>query len=142
MTLERSPSVGIYFRFYGTSFDPDEITRRLRIEPTSHYRAGDPAGGRTLPHRRDGWMVKIGPRETFEIEDLLQDLQKQVDIPGAEVKQLCIDLQVRAVVVCAIVQPASVSTPALEFPPSFLEWAADKGASINVDVEWAVEDPS
>jgi hypothetical protein len=142
MTLEHSPSVGIYFRFYGTSFDPDEITRRLRIEPTSHYRAGDPAAGRTIPHRRDGWMIKIGPRETFEIEDLLRELQERVNISRAEVKQLCIDLEMHAVVVCAIVQPASVSTPALEFPAGFLEWVAGMGASLNVDVEWALDDPN
>jgi hypothetical protein len=85
-------------------------------------------------------MIKIGPRETFEIEDLLRELQEQVDISGGEVKQLCADLEVRAVVVCAIVQPVSASTPALEFMPSFLEWAADMGASINVDVEWASDD--
>jgi hypothetical protein len=142
MALEHSPTVGIYFRFYGTAFDPDEITRRLGIEPTSHYRAGDSAAGRTVPHRRDGWMIKIGPRETFEIEDLLQELQNQVDVTGAAVKQVCTDLQVQAVVVCAIVQPASASTPALEFPASFLEWVAGMGASINVDVEWAPDDPA
>jgi hypothetical protein len=87
-------------------------------------------------------MIKIGPRETFEIEALLRELQEQVDISGAEVKQLCVDLEVHAVVVCAIVQPASVSTPSLEFPPRFLEWVADMGASLNVDVEWALDDPS
>jgi hypothetical protein len=141
MTLEHSPSVGIYFRFYGASFDPDEITRRLETEPTSYYRAGDPVAGRTIPHRQDGWMIKIGPRETVEIEELLRELQERVDIPGVMVKQLCTDLQVRAVVVCAIVQPTSALTPALEFPASFLEWAANKGASINVDVELALDDP-
>jgi len=36
------PTVSFYFRFYGESFDPDEITRRLGIEPITHFRPGDP----------------------------------------------------------------------------------------------------
>jgi hypothetical protein len=85
-------------------------------------------------------LIKAGPQETFEIEALLEELQEQVNLSGAAVKQLCSDLQVQAVIVCAIVQPANASTPAVEFPVSFLEWSADMGASINVDVEWALDD--
>lgn len=41
MTPERLPTIRLYFCFHG-ELDPDEITRRLGIKPTTHFRPGDP----------------------------------------------------------------------------------------------------
>ena len=40
--VEANPVVRLDLRFYGETFDPDEITRQLGIEPTTAFRPDDP----------------------------------------------------------------------------------------------------
>lgn len=138
---ETLPVVRLYLRFYsensdpGEHFDPDEITRRLGIEPTTQFRPGDPitkdGEGR---RRRSGWMLKIVEEETLEIDEMLQEVKERLDDARALVPQICKDLQVSAVILCGVLRNDSVLMPALNFPPSFINWADTLGASINVDV--------
>ena len=124
------PQVTMYFDFYGT-FDPTEITKRLGIEPASQFKAGDPrpfgSGGR----RRDGWMLKAGPVDTFEIDDLLKQLQAAVTATPEQIRTVSSELGVEAVVTCEV--QATSSAPSLWFSNEFVQWAASIGAAIDVD---------
>jgi Domain of unknown function (DUF4279) len=135
------PIVRLYLRFYsensdpGEHFDPDEITRRLGIEPTTQFRPGDPitkdGEGR---RRRSGWMLKIADQESLHIDGMLQQMQERVGLAGAAIPRICEDLQIEAVFLCGVLRNDSALMPALIFPPSFINWADALGASINVDV--------
>jgi hypothetical protein len=135
MNTERFPTVKLYLRFYGDSFDPDEITRRLGIKPTLKFRPGDPitedGQGR---RRRYGWMIKVGGQQTIEIDTLLQAFRERVEVSAETVRKLCDDLNVEAVVLCGVGQHEdAITTPALNFPAPFLKWVAEMGASLDVD---------
>lgn len=136
MSTERLPTVRLFFRFYGESFDPDEITRRLGIEPTYKFGPGDSVTEDGRGRRRhSGWMIEVGGQETIEIDALLQELRKSVEVSAEAVRQLCDDLGVEAVVLCGVGQHEdAITTPALSFPTDFLEWVAEMGASLDVDV--------
>jgi hypothetical protein len=141
MQSESLPIVCIYFRIYGDSFDPDEVTQHLHIEPTSYFRAGDPMPPGKGHRQHDGWMVKIGPRKTLETKSMLRELRENIDAPATVIRQACSELNVEAVITCTI-EPTSLITPALQFPLGFVEWVADIGASIDVDVMlWATDSP-
>lgn len=129
------PAIGLYFRFYGETFDPDEITRRLGIEPTISFRPGDPITEDGQGERQGcGWMVKLS-REALVIDDLLQEFRQRLDVISADtVKQLCRDLRVELVILCGVGMGDAETTPGLYFPSEFLEWVAELGASLNVDV--------
>jgi hypothetical protein len=76
-------------------------------------------------------MIEVGGQETIEIDALLQELRKRVEVSAAVVRQLCDDLQVEAVVLCGVGQHEdAITTPALCFPADFLKWVADLGASL------------
>ncbi|MGN6276883.1 MAG: DUF4279 domain-containing protein [Solirubrobacterales bacterium] len=131
------PKVNLYFRFYGEAFDPDEITRRLGIEPTTSFRPGDPItkdGQGTW--RGYGWMVEIGPSRTLAVDSLLQEFRQRFDVSASAVKALCRDLSVNLVILCGVGVEGAETAPSLFFPSSFLEWVTELGASLNVDVEW------
>jgi hypothetical protein len=129
------PEVALYFRFYGASFDPDEITRRLGMEPTAQRRPGEPLTSDGRGRARDySWMVKVGPSETLDIEDLLHELRKRVDISSDAVKKLSVDLGLDLVIVCGVLGEEADTMPAMCFPTEFLEWVVELGASLNVDV--------
>jgi hypothetical protein len=134
-----TPTVSMYLDFYGQSFDPDEITRRLDIKPTTTFCVGDPMPPTTAHRRRDGWMLEIGPVETFYITELLSELKTNVSVAPEEVKKLCSDLQVEVVVTC-VVETSGRKTPALDFPAEFVQWVASLGGKINVDIMLVVNE--
>jgi len=135
MAVQRLANVQIYFRFYGESFDPDEITQRLGIEPTLKFRPGDPitSDGRGR-RRRYGWAVKVGGYDTIEIDGMLQELREQVSVSSFLVRKVCKDLDIEPVIVCGVGAERADIMPALYFPTDFLRWAAEMGASLDVDV--------
>lgn len=126
----------MYFRFYGERFNPDEITRRLGIEPTTSFRPGDPItkDGKGI-RRHYGWMLKVEGSGPFEIDGLLQEFRRRVPVPAEAVRQLCRDLSVDLVIACGVgIRDLGVSAPDLYFPSEFLNWVTDLGASLNVDI--------
>lgn len=129
------PRVSLYFRFYGESFDPNEITRRLGVEPSICFRPGDPITEDGRGRRSGfGWMVKVGPRKTLKIDALLQELQERITVSAADVQQLCRDLNVELVILCGVGMDKADDLPTTYFPQDFVKWAAEMGAALNVDV--------
>jgi hypothetical protein len=133
------PIVSVHFDFYGQSFDPDIITQRLGIEPTGHFRAGDPMSLGTGRRRRDCWTLRVGDREALYVDDMLKELRAAFTAPPETVKKLCSELDVEAVATCMVV-PQSRQMPAMDFPADFVVWAASLGARITVDVLTVSED--
>jgi hypothetical protein len=133
VNAEELPTIRIYLRFYGPSFDPDEISARLGLSPSNKFRAGDQVGDSAVQRRHDGWLFEGSHGETLDVRDLLQDFRERVGEKSTQVIQLCQDLDVEAVIVCAVL-PSSSVMPILEFPPEFSHWAASMGASINIDI--------
>jgi len=135
MVVSKYPEVGLYFRFYGDSFDPDEITRRLGIQPTNQFRLGDPINGN--PRARwpsYSWIIKVGPRTTLDIKDMLGELREKADVLPAVVKQVCADLNLDLVITCGVSGEDADAVPTMFFPTELLKWVTELGASINVDV--------
>lgn len=135
MVVTNFPETKLYFRFYGERFDPDEITHRLGIEPTAQRRPGDPITKDGRGKYRDySWMVKIGPSETLDIENMLRELRESMDVSPEIVKQLCADLNLDLVIVCGVSGEEADTMPAMFFPNEFLAWVVELGAALNVDV--------
>jgi hypothetical protein len=135
MVVEKLPSVGLYFRFYGDAFDPDEITRRLGVEPTKKFRLGEPItedGRARWPSY--GWIIEVGPRKALDIEDMLPELRERADVSPKAVKQLCADLNLDLVITCGVGVGEADDYPGMFFPADFLAWVVELGASVNVDV--------
>lgn len=126
-----SPKVRIFFDFYGT-FDPDEITKRLGIEPTRQFRAGEPRILGSGHRRRDGWILEVGPARTYEIDDLLKQIQAAVTASPEEIRRVSAELNVEAVLTCEVQSDSSM--PSLCFADEFVQWAASIGAAIDVDI--------
>jgi hypothetical protein len=143
------PNISLYLRFYGEGFDPSRITKRLGIAPTSAYRAGESIAPEATArsslktiHRRDGWFLKVGPYGQIDIEGIIQELKDQVGLAAAHVKDISDELDIEAVVLCGVLQPTSAPAPSLRFPPEFLQWVAEMGAILEVDVILSAADES
>jgi hypothetical protein len=133
MTVDALPHVWLSLTIMGGDFDPDELTARLGIVPTSHHRAGDPIVGDKGRRRQDRWRVTIGPRDTVQIGGMLDELLARM-APGSErMKELCGELGLEATLTCAV-EPVSAETPSVYFPSAVVQWAADQCVAIEVDI--------
>lgn len=130
---ESLPSVSVAFRLDGSEFDPGDVTARLGVEPTHSYRAGDSISGGIGRRRRDAWIIRVGPRETLEVDGMLDELRGRLSTASALVNETCAALGLVSAVYCAV-EPTSRLTPSLQFPREFVVWAADLGAFIDIDV--------
>jgi hypothetical protein len=129
------PSIQLSLRFEGEDFDPDEITRRVGIEPTNTFRVGDPiTSGGEGRRRRPGWRLAAEERAGLDLDGMLVAFQDLVQISPPVVRQLCHDLDVAAVVACSVLQRGYETAPALTFTPEFLGWTSELGASLDVDI--------
>lgn len=133
MTDTRPPEVKISLRLTGAPFDPDEVTSRLGIEPTHHFRAGDPMPFGHGRRRWDLWRVTVGPTEAYDIDAMLDQLRHQVSAPAAQIRDLCAELALESQVFVTTT-PAGSLNPSLRFSSEFVAWAAELGALIDVDV--------
>jgi hypothetical protein len=135
VVVKNLPRVSLYFRFYGDSFDPDEITRRLGIQPTHSFLPGDPITEDGRGRRRGyGWWIKVGPRSTLDIEDMLHELREQVGVSPEIIRQVCTDLNVDLIIVCGVGRDEADTMPTMFFTSNFLSWIVELDASLNVDV--------
>jgi Domain of unknown function (DUF4279) len=135
MSSKTLPKVQMRFGFLGESFDPDEITERLGIQPTVMYRPGDPITQDGRGRRQSyGWAIKVGPRHALEIDALLQELREQVNLESDQVRELCRDLGIEASILCGVGMGEADDLPVTFFPQDFVAWAAEMGAAINVDI--------
>jgi hypothetical protein len=133
MADEAPPHVWISLTIMGDDFDPNELTARLGVVPTSHHRAGDPIVGDEGRWRQDRWRVTIGPRDTVQIDGMLDELMARMATGSERMKELCGELGLEATLTCAV-EPVSAATPFVHFPPAVVQWAADQCVAIAVDI--------
>lgn len=133
--VDTMPLVALSLRFAGDRFEPEAISGRLGLDPTLVYRSGDPITEDGQGRRRsDGWRLRVGPRETWSVEDLIADFRRAIPVSGEELRSVCVDLKIEAIVVCEVTMRGAEVTPGLEFPQAFLGWLDALGASLIVDV--------
>lgn len=95
-----------YIKLEGNDdFPLDEVTERLRMEPTEAWRVGEKVRpGSPLERLYTCWKYKIGPVESLDVDDVLVPLydrfHSKVDILHALKEQY--DVSVRIVVVIEI----------------------------------------
>jgi hypothetical protein len=121
----------VYFALKGESFDPDEITRLVGIEPTSIVRRGNPRP------TYSSWKLSSGKIENdlidiYEMSSaIISRLQPSIEkiITAKQQFKLTAILQV----VLRITADNSISTPAIGFDAKVISFLSAVGASIDID---------
>jgi len=121
----------VYFCIVGDDFDPDIVTERIGIQPSRILRKGSP-----LP-RFSSWAFSSG-KVTSEIVDVYELSSRVIATlaPHAEAIRSVMednDLSAFLEVVLHISMDESLSTPAIGFDTSVVEFLAKIGASIDID---------
>lgn len=132
MPNEKLPEVWVSLDIMEGGVDPDIITKRLGVEPTSYHRAGEPRYKGKGRNSNDRWRVTVGPCETRKIGPMLTELLERFE-PGENVlAPLCAELGAEAIIKFTVL-PFGASAW-LEFTPEILRWAGERNVSIDIDV--------
>lgn len=67
MIIQRLPTVWVSLDVLDGGVDPDIITKRLGVEPTSYHRAGEARHKGQGRWSQDRWRVTIGPYDTWKM---------------------------------------------------------------------------
>jgi hypothetical protein len=136
------PSVWLSFDLVGGPFDPDVISARLGVAPSSQHRTGDPIHLGRGRRRHDRWRVTVGPKGTLEIGEMIDELRRRLQPATSALQEVCAEFGLRPLIICAV-EPTSSKTPNILFPSAFVRWAAEIRCGISVDVMlWRDENAS
>lgn len=133
---KKTPHEGyVYFGLRG-AFDPDELTLRLGITPTSSCGQGTRNPKRGLP-KTSLWEVSTERivAECIDVYELADQIVSKLEGNAAQIKDAIAALDLYAVleVVLYFSTDDSVSTPAIGFSNRVLAFLADVNASIDID---------
>jgi hypothetical protein len=133
MTIqEKLPTVWVSLDVMDGGVDPDIITKRLGVEPTTYHRMGEARYKGRGRHTNDRWRVTVGPRETLEIGPMLSELLVRFAPGENALAPLCAELEATAIIKFTVL-PGD-TTPWITFSPDLLRWAGERNITIDIDV--------
>lgn len=143
MNSEKNCSVHVYFALDGDTFNPDEITSFLWIEPTDTIHAGT-KNDHGLTRKRSSWQYGTGmiTAKYVDIYDVASSLVDEL-IPVTSLiceAQEMRDVRARLQVVIYFSWDSSHPMPALGLDQRTVRFLADVWASVDVDMYEGVYD--
>lgn len=123
--------VEVYFALYGNSFDPNEVTRLVGLEPTS-IRCEASRNPKYLSWNFSSGKIQNDLIDVYDMSSALVSRLSPYVERIAKVKQQ-LGLEAVLQVVLWITTDESKSTPAIGFEPEVVSFLSTVGASIDVD---------
>ena len=115
-------------------FDPEEITRRVGVQPSFTCRRGDPVSKRsTMRQKFDGWRFSTGEEDSFDLGARIRGLLDLLHGRAADFSAVCKDLSLDAEIEC-VVYMYGAQGPALSIDSRTVAEIAEYGASIDIDL--------
>lgn len=133
-----SNEISVAFTLTGFDFDPEEITKLLKISPTTTWRLGDLIGKSILRCKHNGWRLNS------ELENSLDsELENSIDLDN-HIKYLLNKLQPSwqtLVEICyqydaeisCVIYSCEAQGPAIHFDKEIIRCVAELNAEIDVD---------
>jgi len=138
-TTQGLPTVWLSFDLVGGSLDPDAVSTELGVAATSQHRAGDPIHLGKGRRRSNRWRITVGPRETENVDEMIVELLAMLEPATSKIPDVCERFGAEPFLTCAV-EPVSWRTPTIKFPPTLIQWLADTGSAIAVDLMLWSED--
>jgi hypothetical protein len=127
-----APDVKAYLWISDFDEDPDEISRRLGIEPSETNRAGDAMGQSPMRRRRNSWRLDSTVDAPYDVEKHALAILDRVAPAQEAVRELAQRCSVELKVV--IYANTEQSFPGLSFTRETLRRIADLAADLDIDV--------
>ncbi|WP_128101529.1 DUF4279 domain-containing protein [Paenibacillus sp. DCT19] len=124
--------VKAYYSLFGDYFDPDEVTSKLEITPTSVTRKGDIINVKHS-HQETSWTVGTEYEESLDVNDQLIKVMNVLKEKTDEINTIQAQNQLKSKFYIVMVMEEGY-TPALYFDSNFIKFADSIHAEIDVDL--------
>ncbi|MDQ0170096.1 DUF4279 domain-containing protein [Paenibacillus tundrae] len=124
--------VKAYYSLFGDHFDPDEVTSKLAITPTSITRKGDTINAKHS-HPETSWTLSTEYEESLDVNKQLNKVMNSLKDKVDEINTTQAQNQLKSKFYIVIVMEEGY-TPALYFDSNFIKFADSIHAEIDVDL--------
>ncbi len=135
MSANSVPSCEVRLHFTGT-LDPNEVSRRLALEPTASWRRGETRREPTT-YKDSGWVCRLaGPLETWDTDLVLVKAFEIVAERQVKLKELSQVLNIEPALILVIYVPpceTGTSFPAVVIRPTWASVLSAVGMRFEVD---------
>lgn len=124
--------VKAYYSLFGDHFDPDEVSSKLEITPTSVTRKGDIIN---VKHRypETSWTLGTDYEESLDVNDQLIKVMNVLKEKASQINTIQVQNQLKSKFFIVIVMENGY-TPALYFDSDLIRFADSIHAEIDVDL--------
>lgn len=137
-----STQIKLILRVFGDIFDPESLSKAIKIAPTKSWNKGDEIhlqkglytkNGKILLKRESVWQYSTGFVETLNSEDVSNQFEEIFKDKILELKKY-IDSNKLDVVFDVVVEIVDDQVPGIHFNKSFLNITNQLGAEIDIDM--------
>lgn len=133
MTYEQT-KVNVDFSLVGDDFNPEYISKMLKLEPTEVLKKGEFLIGRKIPNIETTWSIQTGFEPSLDIKDQLIKIINQLIGKKEVLQKLCLELPMRPVFqVTVLVKNQEI--PVIYLDSIALEFISSIGATIDIDID-------
>jgi len=126
-------TVMAYFSIYGDSFDIDEVTRQLCLQPDEVRIKGDIPDGRKRPSIETSWKLSTGDEISYDLNDQLNKLLILLSDKKDKLQYVKDKYDVGFIFVF-VVKIENGEKPGMHFNIDKLEFISQIGAEIDIDL--------
>src|SRR5215813_10988960 len=116
----------------GPSFDPDNVTRRIGLEPTNTCKIGDRVQGTQILRKHCGWVWSTPREESIDLGKQVAALLERLGPFLHRINQVREELGLEVEISCAIYIEGP--TPSVHFDRSALSLMNQLEAEIDLDI--------
>lgn len=126
-------NVMVEFIIIGEEFDPNFVTKKLKIEPDEIWVKGDSIIGRNIERKDTTWSINTGYEESLDINEQLEKIINLINDKKNILKKLKAEYNIEYVF-GIVVNVEDNQKPAMYFNNMFIEFVNDIKAEFYIDL--------
>lgn len=126
-------TVMAYFSIYGDSFDVDDITRELCLQPNEVKIKGSIPDGKKRPSIETAWKLSTGDEVSYDINDQLDKIITLLDGKESQLQSIKSKYDVNFIF-SLVVKIENGEKPGMHFNTEKLAFISKVGAEIDIDL--------
>ncbi len=127
-----STKITVHFTITGR-FDPNEVTKRLGMNPSKAWKFGDTIQKTLTTYKHDGWKLSTEEIDSLDLNEPLNQIWEIIQPHKTEIIDICNDLSLETEFSC-VVEVEEDEYPTLHFDSEMIKQISELKADIDIDI--------
>ncbi len=116
------------------SFDPEELTAAVSIQPSKTWRAGERVGRSKISLESDGWRISCRQSSTQNANEQVSELLQILGDSTSDLISFCEDHGLEVILTVRAYVPSGSGAPNLVLKRDIIQALAELRAELDIDV--------